>query len=104
MCRFLRLDGKGPKAPAQAEEPVEASNGALQMLAILQRDARLVDFLMEDMSQYPDEQVGAAVRRLQGQCRKALSRYVRLEPVLDAVEGSFTKLEADPLGAWIRLR
>jgi hypothetical protein len=98
IVSVLRLDGKGPKTSAQAEEPVEASNGALQMLAILQRDARLVDFLMEDISQYPDEQVGAAVRRLQGQCREALSRYVRLEPVLDAVEGSFTKLEADSSG------
>jgi hypothetical protein len=98
IVSVLRLDEKGPKAHAQTEEPVEASNGALQMLAILQRDARLVDFLMEDISQYADEQVGAAVRRLQGQCRDSLSRYVSLEPVLDGVEGSFTKLEADSSG------
>jgi hypothetical protein len=94
----LGLAGKGPKAPAHVEKSAEASNGALQMLAILQRDARLVDFLMEDISQYTDEQVGTAVRGLHGQCRKALSRYVSLEPVIDGVEGGFTKLEADSSG------
>ncbi|HZS49912.1 MAG TPA: DUF2760 domain-containing protein, partial [Bryobacterales bacterium] len=37
-----------------------------------------------------DEQVGAAVRSLHDQCREALSRYVKLEPVIDSVEGTFT--------------
>jgi hypothetical protein len=98
IVSVLQLDGKGPKAPAQAEKPLEASNGALQMLALLQRDARLVDFLMEDISQYTDEQVGASVRSLHEQCGKVLSRYVNLEPVIDGVEGGFTNLEADSSG------
>ena len=92
--------GVGPSpAPPLPEEPVRTSDGAVQMLAILQRDARLVDFLMEDISQYPDEQVGAAVRSLHEHCRDALSRYVHLVPVMDAVEGSFTRLEAAPSGS-----
>ena len=62
------------------------------MLAILQRDARLVDFLMEDISAYSDDQVGAAVRSLHEQCREVLERYMRLEPVVDGVEGSVTRL------------
>lgn len=86
-------------APSQPVPPppavVPASAGALQILAILQRDARLVDFLMEDISAYPDEQVGAAVRSLHEQCHQALERYLRLEPVIDAVEGSFTRLSPD---------
>jgi hypothetical protein len=93
----LGLDGKGAKVPAPAKES-GSSSGALQMLAILQRDARLVDFLMEDISHYSDEQVGAAVRDLHEQCGKALSRYVSLEPVIDGVEGGFTELEADSSG------
>ncbi len=50
----------------------------MQILSILQRDARLVDFLMEDISAYSDEQVGAAVRDVQEQARKALQRYLTL--------------------------
>lgn len=71
--------------------PVRTSDGALQMLSILQRDSRLVDFLMEDIAPYSDEQVGAAVRSVHEQCRKALAQYVTLQPVIDGVEGAFTR-------------
>jgi hypothetical protein len=98
LLSALRQNGKVTKPAVRAEEPVQTSNGALQMLAILQRDARLVDFLMEDVSQYNDEQVGAAVRDLHLRCRKALSRYVSLEPIIDGVEGGFTPVEAGPGG------
>ena len=87
-------------APAPPPRPAPAANpadGALQILAILQRDSRLIDFLMEDLSAYSDEQVGGAVRSLHDQCREALSRYVQLAPVIDGVEGTFTRLASiDP--------
>ncbi len=67
------------------------ADGAVQILSILQRDARLIDFLMEDVSGYSDEQVGAAVRDVQEQSRQSLERYMRIEPVIDGVEGTFTK-------------
>jgi len=52
---------------------------------------------MEDISAYSDDQVGAAVRTLHDQSRESLNRYLRLAPVIDAVEGSFTKIESsDP--------
>jgi hypothetical protein len=85
--------------PKSAPAPVAntPSDGALQILAILQRDSRLIDFLMEDISSYDDEQVGAAVRSLHDQCRDALNRYVQLAPVIDGVEGAFTRLASiDP--------
>jgi hypothetical protein len=82
-----------PTPPAVAT----ASDGALQILAILQRDSRLIDFLMEDVSAYSDDQVGAAVRSLHDQCREALNRYIQLAPVIDGVEGTFTRLASiDP--------
>ena len=81
-----------PPKPAAPPAPVRStSDGALQILGILQRDARLVDFLMEDISGYSDDQVGAAVRELHDQCRDAVARYVTLHPVIDGVEGTFAK-------------
>jgi hypothetical protein len=71
---------------------VHTSDGALQMLSILQRDARLIDFLMEDISAYEDDQVGAAVRSLHQQSRDALGRYVTAQPGIDAVEGTRTQV------------
>jgi len=78
-------------APAAAPPPARVSDGALQLLAILQREGRLLDFLMEDISSYSDDQVGAAVRELHDHCREALARHVTLEPMIDGVEGTFAK-------------
>ena len=86
-----------PAATKPAAPPAKPADGALQILAILQRDARLVDFLMEDIGAYSDEQVGAAARNMHEQSRAVLDRYVRLAPVIDGVEGTYTKLDsADP--------
>jgi hypothetical protein len=71
-----------------------AKDGALQMLGILQRDARLIDFLMEDITSYSDDQVGAAVRNLHADCRTTLNRHVTLAPVIDSVEGTFQKIDS----------
>ncbi|HEY6343047.1 MAG TPA: DUF2760 domain-containing protein [Bryobacteraceae bacterium] len=85
------------KPTAPAKPSAGPADGAVQILAVLQRDARFVDFLMEDISGFPDEQVGAAVRDVQTQARETLARYLRLEPVIDSVEGVFTKAEGlDP--------
>ena len=79
-------------AAAAAPAPViRTADGALQLLGILQRDSHLVDFLMEDIAGYADDQIGAAVRELHDQCRDAVARYVTLQPVIDGVEGTFTK-------------
>ena len=90
------------KSPVSATPPAakpvpqaRPSDGALQILGLLQRDSRLIDFLMEDISSYSDDQVGAAVRTLHDQSRESLNRYLHLAPVIDAVEGSFTKLETN---------
>lgn len=77
--------------PAPPKPTFTPADGAVQLLSILQRDARLVDFLMEDISAYEDDQIGAAVRNVHQQSREALERYVRLGPVIDGVEGDFTK-------------
>jgi hypothetical protein len=93
----LHLARREAAPPKPAAPPAKASDGALQILTILQRDSRLVDFLMEDIRSYSDEQVGAAVRELHDQCRDSVSRYVTLQPVIDGVEGTFAKApSADP--------
>lgn len=88
----LRLSARQPAPPpAPAAPVVRTSDGALQLLGILQRDSRLVDFLMEDIASYSDDQVGAAVRELHDQCRDSVGRYVSLSPVIDGVEGTFVQ-------------
>jgi Domain of unknown function (DUF2760) len=90
------------KAPAPASKPAAQArpqDGAIQILGILQRDSRLIDFLMEDISAYSDEQVGAAVRDVQAQSKQSLERYLQFQPVIDGVEGTYTKTEGIAQGA-----
>ena len=75
-------------APAPAVDERAAESGAIQMLAILQRQGRLVDFLQEDLAAYQDAQIGAAVRSVHAGCKQALQEHVQLEPVYTDAEGS----------------
>ncbi len=81
------------KAAPPPKPQAGPADGAVHLLGILQRDARLVDFLMEDIAAYSDDQVGAAVRDVHDQARTALERYMKLAPVIDAVEDTTIKTE-----------
>jgi hypothetical protein len=86
----------GPASPAagtsvsrlkEVQPPAAADfDRAVQMLALLQRDGRLIDFLAENISSYPDVQLGAAVRTIHNTCRQVLDQYVKLEPILNSEE------------------
>ncbi|HTS75747.1 MAG TPA: DUF2760 domain-containing protein [Bryobacteraceae bacterium] len=93
---YARAEPARPAAPPRPQ--AGPSDGAVQILSILQRDARLIDFLMEDISSYSDEQVGAAVRDVQQQARKAMLRYLQLSPVIDGVEGTYVKSDSAESG------
>jgi hypothetical protein len=81
-------------APAAAPVPVaDSTDRAAQLLSLLQRDGRLVDFLMEDLAAYPDAQIGAAVRDVHAGCRQSLTKYLTLDPVLDDEEGRPVTIE-----------
>ncbi len=74
-----------PPAPVRATAQVDA---ALQLLALLQRESRFVDFLQEDIAAYSDADVGGAARLLHGGARKVLQDTFDLEAVRTEAEGS----------------
>ena len=95
---LLAATGQGA-TPAPTPPPAaDTADRAVQILALLQRDGRLVDFLMEDLAAYPDPQVGAAARDVHAGCRAALTRYLTLAPVMDDEEGQPVTVErgSDP--------
>jgi hypothetical protein len=75
----------------------------LRVLALLQRDGRLIDFLQEDIDAYTDMQIGAAVRDIHRRCRKSLGDYLTIEPVMNAAEEERVTIAADFDPAAIRL-
>jgi hypothetical protein len=80
-------------APAPAAEAVPALKeaspvAALQLLGLLQRDARFVDFVEEDIARYADAEIGAAARLVHDGCRAVLREHFTIRPVRDEAEGS----------------
>jgi hypothetical protein len=71
-----------PALPAELPPTPKPSGEPLRLVALLQREGRLVDFLMEDIQAYPDTQIGAAVRDIHRQCRKVVQEHLELEPVM----------------------
>lgn len=70
------------------------NEGALAMLALLQREGRLVDFLQEEIDDYDDSDIGAAVRDIHRGCRKVLVDYLTLEAVMPGDEDDDVKVPA----------
>lgn len=80
-----------PPAPVLREATPDA---ALQLLALLQREARLVDFVQESLAGYDDAQIGAAARLVHDGCAKVLREHFSIVPVRTEAEGSRVTLPA----------
>jgi hypothetical protein len=94
-----RTDKRPEPAPAPDKPKVSTAqhhrDGALALLALLQREGRLVDFLNEAIDDAPDAAIGAAVREVHRGCRKVFEQYLAMEPVMPGAEGDRT---AVPMG------
>jgi hypothetical protein len=101
------------QAAVRAAAPVEApivkplsedrADRAVQLLALFQRDGRLIDFLMEDLGGYGDAEIGAAVRDVHAGCRRVLEKYVTLQSILTGQEGGPITMGRDIDPAAVRL-
>lgn len=90
-----------PTAPAQSEQP--SAGPALQLLALFQREGRLVDFLEQDITAFPDAEIGAVARVVHDGCRKALHEHMAIEPVRAEQEGASVTLAAGFSPAEVKL-
>jgi hypothetical protein len=68
---------------------------ALFVLALFQREGRLIDFLREDITGASDADIGAAARLVHEQCGKVLKQYLPTSPISSQSEGEKMKLESN---------
>ncbi|MGJ9418072.1 DUF2760 domain-containing protein [Massilia sp. CMS3.1] len=86
-------------APAAAPAPVPVQlrettpEAALQLLTLLQREARLIDFAHENLAAYADADIGAAARVVHEGCARVLKDHFTIAPVRGEAEGSRVTLE-----------
>lgn len=84
---------EAPAADDGSSEWRPREQAALLLLAVLQREGRLVDFLEQDIEDFDDADVGAAARVLHAGCRKALHRLGEVRPIRDEDEDSRVTVE-----------
>ncbi len=82
---------KEPEKPKEAEKPRAAlaqhhHDGALAFLALLQREGRFVDFVLDSVDGASDADIGAAAREVHRGCRKVLDQHLSFEPVMPGAE------------------
>lgn len=83
---YKELFGK-TEEPKKIEE-IKEDPSHLQLLAVLQSSGRLIDFLKEDITDYSDSDIGAAVRKIHADCAECLEQLVTIRPLIDENEGS----------------
>lgn len=108
LARLLRREDALPAKPEKktgaaaaagppAEDPEQRRKSDqrlfLHLVSSLQRKGRLMDFLSEDLSDYGDDQIGAAVRTIHENCAKTLTQYLDAGPVVEAEEESEITVE-----------
>ena len=87
----------------EVEKLVATDTAALQLLGLMQREARFVDFIQEDVAPYSDAEIGAAARVVHEGCRKVLREHFAIAPVRAETEGSRITLQAGFDAAAVRL-
>ena len=76
-----------PPPPPASVLQLAPDTAALQLLGLLQREARFIDFIEEDIASYSDSEIGAASRVVHDGCRKVLREHFTLAPVRSESEG-----------------
>jgi len=64
------------------EKQKSFEDGSLYSLILLQREGRLIDFLMENIKSYNDAQIGAAVRQIHAGCAKVITEKFAIKPLI----------------------
>ena len=78
------LAEKNETAPTSLDEITHAA--AVSVLSVMQGEARLLDFVSEDISDYSDEDVGAAVRDVHRGLQSTFKDHFPIEPLREEEE------------------
>ncbi|PCI51012.1 MAG: hypothetical protein COB51_02710 [Moraxellaceae bacterium] len=90
-------------APSTIKVTEYSADAALQVLGLLQQEARFIDFLQEEVQHYSDAEVGAAARVVHEGAKKVLNENFIVEAVRTEEEESRVTLEEGFNTAEVRL-
>jgi hypothetical protein len=80
--------------PPPPPVPPKPSAEPILILALMQREGRLIDFLLENVDGADNETLGAGVRNIHKECQKVLKEHLEMTPVLKGEEKSTVEVPA----------
>jgi hypothetical protein len=80
------------EAPAAPPKSAKRSGEPLRLLRLLQRDSKMVDFLMQDIAGASDSDIAVFVRDMHPKAQKVLKEHVAIEAVLLQAEGETVEI------------
>lgn len=83
-----------PKLAPSVKAPPTRSE-AISLLALLQREARLVDLVQQPLTEFTDAQIGAAARDVITNTASVLKRVMAIAPASASEEGASITVPAD---------
>ncbi|MGI9211917.1 MAG: DUF2760 domain-containing protein [Methylococcaceae bacterium] len=99
-----------PSRPVRAEPITETvmvkqatPDSALQLLGLLQKEARFLDFVRENIKPYSDAEIGVVARSVHQGCQKVLNEHFTLEPIRSEAENTRMTLPKGYDAASIRI-
>ncbi len=113
--RSLSIQQESPQKPQVASQPAAKADvqpaqlkestpdAALQLLTLLQQEARLIDFTREDLAGFSDADVGAAARVVHEGSKKALDSYFSFAAIRSEDEDTQVTLPQGFNAAEVRL-
>lgn len=81
-----------PEKSAQVRMP--RGREALQLLGLLQRGGRFIDFVEQDIATFSDADVGVAARVVHEGCRKAIRTHFTIAAIRTEEEGANVTIDA----------
>lgn len=113
LILLIVLFTRGSKKPASAEPlpkskpiaslKVASPDAAMQLLGLFQSEARLVDFLNEELTGFSDADIGATARVVHEGGRRVLNEYFDLQAIRDEAEESQVIVDRGFNAAEVRL-
>ena len=89
----IKSDNVAQKAAEKQKKELNDQRLFIHLLSVFQREGRLVDFLSENLDDYEDSQIGAAVRNIHENCKKTINKYMTLKAIIDQNEGEDVNIE-----------
>ena len=103
---FGEIDVALKKQTVPLAETVPDSNAehsAKKLLAILQKQARFIDFIHQNLDHYSNNEVANVARNIHSNCQKTLKKYCKFSSIRPEAEEGFVVLEKDFDRSYIHL-